>query len=86
MTPQTVQSPAATVSELERMTMRRVALRIVPFLMLCFVVNFIDRINVGMAALTMNRDIGLKPTELAFGVSLFFAAYVTFGIPSNLAL
>ncbi len=66
--------------------MRRVAFRIVPFLMICFVINFIDRINVGMAALTMNRDIGLKPTELAFGVSLFFAAYVTFGVPSNLAL
>jgi ACS family tartrate transporter-like MFS transporter len=52
----------------------------------CFLINFIDRINVGMAALTMNLDIGLKPTELAFGVSLFFAAYVTFGVPSNLAL
>jgi MFS family permease len=74
------------VSEVERRTMKRVALRIVPFLMLCFVINFIDRINVGMAALTMNRDIGLKPTELAFGVSLFFAAYVVFGVPSNLAL
>jgi MFS family permease len=77
---------ASTVPEIERTTMRRVALRIVPYLMLCFLINFIDRINVGMAALTMNRDIGLKPTELAFGVTLFFAAYVTFGVPSNLAL
>ena len=86
MAVETVQSSASTVSEIERTTMRRVALRIVPFLMLCFLINFIDRINVGMAALTMNHDIGLKPTELAFGVSLFFAAYVTFGVPSNLAL
>jgi len=66
--------------------MRHVALRIVPFLMVCFVINFIDRINIGMAALTMNHDIGLLPTQLAFGVSLFFIAYVTFGVPSNLAL
>jgi MFS family permease len=80
------QSPVSGVSEIERTVMRRVALRIVPYLMLCFLINFIDRINVGMAALTMNRDIGLKPTELAFGVSLFFMAYVTFGVPSNLAL
>src|SRR5208337_1454057 len=69
MAVETVQSSASTVSEIERTTMRRVALRIVPFLMLCFLINFIDRINVGMAALTMNHDIGLKPTELAFGVS-----------------
>ena len=74
------------ISDFERNTMKRVALRIVPFLMVCFLINFIDRINIGMAALTMNRDIGLKPTDLAFGVSLFFAAYVVFGIPSNMAL
>ena len=86
MTLKHVQSSTTTVSEIERTTMKRVALRIVPFLMLCFLINFIDRINVGMAALTMNHDIGLKPTELAFGVSLFFVAYVTFGVPSNLAL
>jgi len=86
MTVEAVQGSASTVSKIERTTMRRVALRIVPFLMLCFLINFIDRINIGMAALTMNRDIGLLPTELAFGVSLFFVAYVTFGVPSNLAL
>jgi len=86
MTIKHVQSSTTTVSEIERTTMKRVALRIVPFLMLCFLINFIDRINVGMAALTMNHDIGLMPTELAFGVSLFFVAYVTFGVPSNLAL
>ena len=79
-------SSADGISEIERRTIKRVALRIVPFLMVCFLINFIDRINVGMAALTMNHDIGLKPTDLAFGVSLFFAAYVVFGIPSNLAL
>jgi len=86
MTIKHVQSSTTTVSEIERTTMKRVALRIVPFLMLCFLINFIDRINVGMAALTMNHDIGLMQTELAFGVSLFFVAYVTFGVPSNLAL
>jgi MFS family permease len=86
MAVETVQSSAGAISEIERTTMRHVALRIVPFLMVCFIINFIDRINVGMASLTMSPDIGLKPTELAFGVSLFFAAYVTFGIPSNLAL
>jgi ACS family tartrate transporter-like MFS transporter len=48
-------------STLEQLTMRRVALRIVPFIMLLYFVAYIDRVNIGFAALTMNKDLGFSP-------------------------
>lgn len=71
---------------LERTTMRRVAWRLVPFLCVLYTVAFIDRINVGFAALTMSRDLGLTPTMFGFGAGLFFLAYFLFEVPSNLIL
>ena len=71
---------------IERTTMRRVAWRLVPFLCVLYTVAFIDRINVGFAALTMSRDLGLTPTMFGFGAGLFFVAYFLFEVPSNLIL
>jgi MFS family permease len=67
-------------------TMRKVAWRIVPFCILLFVVAFIDRINVGFAALEMNRALGIGSEAFGFGVGLFFIGYFLFEIPSNLIL
>ena len=58
-------------AELERTTMRKVTLRIVPLLFTCFIVAFLDRVNVGFVALTMNKDIGLSATAFGLGVGLF---------------
>src|SRR3954471_1791783 len=71
---------------LERATMRRVILRLVPFLMGCYFFALLDRGNVGFAALQMNAELGLSPAEFGFAASLFFVSYFLVEVPSNLAL
>ena len=73
-------------SELEARTMRRVAMRIVPFLMVCYFVSFLDRVNLGFAALDMVKDLDLSPTVFGFGGGIFFLSYFIFEVPSNLML
>ena len=51
---------------LERTTLRAVSLRLIPFLLVLYVVSFLDRVNVGFAALEMNRDLGLSPAVYGF--------------------
>lgn len=70
----------------EAATMRSVTLRIVPFLMVCYFVAFVDRVNSGFAALQMNQDVGLSSAAFGLGGGLFFIAYVIFEVPSNLAM
>src|SRR5512135_69538 len=60
--------------------------RLLPFLCLCYVVRFLDRVNVGFAALTMNQDLGFTPSVFGVGVSMFFVGYFLCEVPSNLAL
>lgn len=64
----------------------KVLRRIVPFLFICYVANYLDRVNVGLAALTMNRDLGLTPSAFGWGAGVFFLGYFVFQIPSNLIL
>src|SRR3954463_16084390 len=66
--------------------MRRVGWRIVPFLVLCYFIAYVDRVNAGFAVLTMNRDLGLSAAGFGIGGGLFFVAYVLFEVPSNLAM
>ena len=81
-----VAAAVAAPSALERETIRRVIRRIVPFLALLFIVNFLDRTNVGFAALRMNEDIGISPTVYGFGAGVFFLGYFIFEVPSNVLL
>jgi len=67
-------------------TMSKVMRRIIPFVFICYVVSYIDRVNVGFAALTMNRDLGLTPAQFGVGAGLFFVGYFLFEIPSNLIM
>ena len=62
------------------------AWRLIPFMVLLYVINYLDRVNVGFAALTMNSDLGLTPTIYGFGGSLFFIGYMVFQVPSVLIL
>jgi MFS transporter, ACS family, tartrate transporter len=71
---------------LEQTTMRKVALRLVPFLCVLYTIAFIDRINVGFAALSMSADLGLSPSAFGLGAGLFFIGYFLFEVPSNLIL
>ena len=72
--------------DLEGRTLRRVTMRLVPFLVLCYFVAYLDRVNVGFAKLTMSKDIGLSETAFGFGAGIFFVAYFIFEVPSNLFL
>ncbi len=67
-------------------TLSQVLRRIVPFLFACYIVNYLDRVNVGLAALSMNKDIGLSPSQFGLGAGLFSIGYFVFQIPSNLIL
>jgi len=66
--------------------MRQVTLRIVPFLMVCYFISFLDRVNLGFAALEMVKDLHLSPTVFGFGGGIFFLSYFLFEVPSNLLL
>ena len=66
--------------------MRRVSRRLVPFLMFCYFINYLDRVNVGFAALQMNSDLKLTSAAFGFGAGLFFIGYFIFEVPSNLML
>src|ERR1700677_2075886 len=70
----------------ETRTIAKVSRRLMPFLMLCYFVAYLDRVNVGFAALRMNQDLGLTETVFGFGAGIFFIAYFFFEVPSNLAL
>lgn len=71
---------------IEASTVTAVTRRLIPFLFLLFVVNFLDRVNVGFAALQMNADLGFTPDVFGLGVGVFFVGYLLFEIPSNLVL
>src|SRR4051812_46848962 len=73
-------------SALEARVLRKISYRIVPFIMLLYFIAFIDRVNIGFASLTMNKDLGLSPTAFGFGAGIFFLGYFLFEIPSNLIL
>ena len=77
---------AVAVHELEARTIKRVSARLVPFLIVCYFVAYLDRVNVGFAALTMNKDLGISATAYGLGAGIFFFTYFLFEVPSNLFL
>ena len=64
----------------------KAARRLIPFLILCYFVAYLDRVNAGFAALTMNKELGLTAEMFGFGVGIFFFGYFIFEVPSNLIL
>jgi len=77
--------PDADYQASER-TLAKAFRRILPFIFACYVISYLDRTNVGFAALTMNKDIGLTAEQFGFGAGLFFIGYFLFEIPSNLIM
>ena len=75
-----------TPGAVERAAMRKIYLRLLPFGCLCMIVCYLDRINVGFAALTMRGDLGLSATAFGFGAGCFYAGYCIFEVPSNIVL
>ena len=73
-------------SAIELSTTTKVTRRFVAFLVLCYFIAYLDRVNVGFAALSMNKELGLSSTAFGFGSGIFFVAYFLFEVPSNLFL
>src|SRR6516164_3514178 len=65
---------------------RKAAWRLIPFLILCFLVAYLDRVNVGFVALTMNKELGLTAEMYGLVAGIFFFGYFIFEVPSNLIL
>ena len=89
MSPTIAPNPAIQTVRLEAIAdkaFRKAAVRFVPLLMLAYVFNYLDRTCVGFAALTMNRDIGLSPSQFGLGAGIFFAGYCLLEVPSNMML
>jgi MFS transporter, ACS family, tartrate transporter len=73
-------------SALERETMAKVTRRLIPLLMVCYFTAYLDRVNVGFAALTMNKALGFSAAVFGLGSGIFFVGYFLFEVPSNLLL
>lgn len=72
--------------QMERETLGKVGRRLLPFLSLLFFVAYLDRVNVGFAAVTMNADVNISAAAYGFGAGLFFLGYFLFEVPSNILL
>jgi D-galactonate transporter len=79
-------SLAGTAAALEDDTYRTLKWRLIPFLMLCYVVSYLDRVNIGFAKLQMLGDLHFSETTYGLGAGVFFIGYVLCGVPSNLML
>jgi ACS family tartrate transporter-like MFS transporter len=73
-------------SEVETSTIRAISWRLIPFLVLAYVFAYLDRVNLGFAALTMNAELKFTPLVFSWGAGVFFIGYFMFEIASNLAL
>src|SRR5512133_2626942 len=72
--------------DLASLTLRKVTLRLIPFLFILYVIAWLDRVNVGFAGLQMNADLGFSSTVFGFGSGIFFLGYCLFEIPSIIIL
>ncbi len=77
---------AAVTDAAMHSAVHKAALRFVPLLTIAYLFNYLDRTSLGFAALTMNKDLGLTPSQFGLAAGIFFLGYSTFEIPSNLLL
>jgi len=81
-----VDSPSTEPPDVATVTLRKITLRLIPFLFVLYIVAWLDRVNVGFAALQMNSDLGFSSAAFGFGSGVFFLGYCLFEVPSNLLL
>ena len=74
------------MTSIERQTMKKVYLRLLPFCFILYFICYLDRVNIGFAALTMNKDLGLSSYIFGLGAGAFFWGYFILEVPSNLIL
>ncbi len=84
-----VSAPAGSNTAIDhdgRATIAQVVRRLIPFIFICYVIAYIDRVNIGFAAAELQRDLGLSNSAYGLGGGLFFLGYCLFEIPSNIIL
>ena len=74
------------ITSIERQTMKKVYLRLLPFCFVLYFICYLDRVNIGFAALTMNKDLGFSAYLFGLGAGAFYGGYCLFEVPSNLTL
>ncbi|MCA8009159.1 MFS transporter [Burkholderia cenocepacia] len=79
-------APTSASAFSDALLFRKIAWRIVPFLFLCYVVSFLDRINIGFAQLQMKHDLGFSDAMYGLGAAVFYVGYVCCEVPSNMLL
>jgi ACS family tartrate transporter-like MFS transporter len=79
-------SPSPAPTTIEATTIRKLRTHIIPFVFILFVINFVDRINIGFGALTLNRELAITSQQFGLLSGIFFWGYFIFEIPSNLLL
>jgi D-galactonate transporter len=84
VTDTTIQTPPPTIAS--NATYKKIMWRLLPFLLLCFLVAYIDRINIGFAKLQMQSDLGFSDLVYGLGAGIFFIGYSVFEVPSNMIL
>ncbi|MBN3816981.1 MFS transporter [Paraburkholderia sp. Se-20369] len=72
--------------DVESATIRQVTRRLVPFIFVAWFVNYLDRANIGFAALQMNQELGLGPEAFGFAAGIFYLGYIGFEVPSNMMM
>src|SRR5215216_5190956 len=77
---------AGSEQKQQELVFAKCAKRLIPFIMLLYVTNYLDRVNVGFAALTMNKDLGFSATVYGFAAGIFFISYAMFQIPATVLL
>ena len=80
------QEGAVPTAEFEQATYRKVAWHVIPLLVVCYIVAYLDRVNVGFAKLQMAKDLHLSDTVYGLGAGIFFLGYFIFEVPSNIIL
>lgn len=79
-------APPMIAKAIETNTIRRVTRRLMPLIVVCYIIAYIDRSNISIAALTMNADLGLTAAQFGIGSGIFFLGYVALEVPSNIVL
>ena len=80
------QGPDSAAGELERLTIAKAVKNLVPLIVICYFIAYLDRTNIGIAALQMNKDLGMTASMFGFGAGLFFLFYFSMEVPSNLLM
>jgi ACS family tartrate transporter-like MFS transporter len=78
--------PPSAPTGIDALAIRKLRTRVIPFVLVLFVIAFVDRINIGFAALTMNKELAITAQQYGFLAGIFFFGYFIFEIPSNLLL